>query len=174
MDSRFCILGLLINRARQYCPHVRIDKVLTNLPLQPDKPITFGVTEYCTECGICAVECPSGAISPDKKRSFKPPPSAGRCGNPGALKWYIDGKRCSRWWAESGAPCSNCMNVCPYTQATLGDGPVSPPCPPVSPPLSPLILPKNRPNNRSGSGYVAFLAPKTAVKIQVQNRNISL
>jgi reductive dehalogenase len=113
-------LGYLITP--EWGPHVRIDKVLTNLPLKADKPITFGVTEYCTECGICAVECPSGAISPDKERSFKPPPSAGRCGNPGALKWYIDGKKCSRWWAESGAPCSNCMNVCPYTQATLGDG----------------------------------------------------
>jgi reductive dehalogenase len=113
-------LGQLITP--EWGPHVRIDKVLTNLPLKPDKPITFGVTEYCEECGICAQECPSGAISPDKKRSFNPPPSAGRGGNPGALKWYIDGKKCSRWWIESGAPCSNCMNVCPYTQATLGDG----------------------------------------------------
>ena len=113
-------LGYLITP--EWGPHVRIDKVLTNLPLKPDKPITFGVTDYCTDCGICAVECPSGAISPDKKRSYKPSPSAGRCGNPGALKWYIDGKKCSRWWAESGAPCSNCMQICPYTQATLGDG----------------------------------------------------
>jgi epoxyqueuosine reductase len=113
-------LGYLITP--EWGPHVRIDKVLTNMPLVPDKPISFGVTEYCTECGICAVECPSGAICPDKKRSFEPPPSAVPCGNPGALKWYIDGKRCSRWWSESGAPCSNCMNVCPYTHATLGDG----------------------------------------------------
>jgi reductive dehalogenase len=113
-------LGYLITP--EWGPHVRIDKVLTNLPLKPDKPISFGVTEYCTECGICAVECPSGAISPDKVRSFAPPPSAEPCGNPGALKWYIDGKKCSRWWSESGAPCSNCMHVCPYTQATLGDG----------------------------------------------------
>ena len=113
-------LGQLITP--EWGPHVRIDKVLTNLPLKPEKPITFGVTEYCEECGICAQECPSGAISPDKKRSFEPPPSAGRGGNPGAFKWYIDGKKCSRWWIESGAPCSNCMNVCPYTLATLGDG----------------------------------------------------
>lgn len=113
-------LGQLITP--EWGPHVRIDKVLTNLPLKPDTPITFGVTEYCTECGICAEECPSGAICPDKERSFDPPPSAGRCGNPGALKWYMDGKKCSRWWQESGAPCSNCMNVCPYTYATLGDG----------------------------------------------------
>ncbi|WP_167495773.1 reductive dehalogenase [Desulfosediminicola ganghwensis] len=113
-------LGYLITP--EWGPHVRIDKVLTNLPLQPDKPISFGVTEYCEDCGICAVECPSGAICPDKKRSFKPPQAAMPCGNPGALKWYADGKKCSRWWSESGAPCSNCMNVCPYTLATLGDG----------------------------------------------------
>jgi reductive dehalogenase len=113
-------LGYLITP--EWGPHVRIDKVLTNLPLEPDKPISFGVTEYCEQCGICATECPSGAISPDRKRSFTPPPSAKPCGNPGALKWYVDGKKCSRWWAESGAPCSNCMHVCPYTAATLGDG----------------------------------------------------
>ena len=113
-------LGYLVTP--EWAPHVRIDKVLTNMPLKPDRPINFGVTEYCTECGICAVECPSGAICPDKKRSYLPPPSAAPCGNPGALKWYVDGKKCSRWWAESGAPCSNCMNVCPYTKATLGDG----------------------------------------------------
>jgi reductive dehalogenase len=114
-------LGYLITP--EWGPHVRIDKVLTNLPLEPDSSISFGVTEYCTECGLCAVECPSGAISPDKERSFAPPPSTGRCGNPGALKWYIDGKKCLNWWIESGAAgCTRCMDVCPYTYATLGDG----------------------------------------------------
>jgi hypothetical protein len=27
-----------------------------------------------------------------------------------------------RWWIEAGAGCSRCMDVCPYTTATLGDG----------------------------------------------------
>jgi reductive dehalogenase len=113
-------LGYLITP--EFGPHVRIAKVLTNLPLVPDPPVTFGVTEYCTICGICAEECPSGAISPDKKRSFNPPPSTMPCGNPGALKWYVNGKKCLRWWIEAGAGCSRCMDVCPYTTATLGDG----------------------------------------------------
>jgi reductive dehalogenase len=113
-------LGYLITP--DFGPHVRIAKVLTNLPLVPDPPITFGVTEYCTTCGICAEECPSGAISPDKERTFAPSPSAMPCGNPGAFKWYIDGKKCLRWWIESGAGCSRCMDVCPYTTAALGDG----------------------------------------------------
>ncbi len=112
-------LGYLITP--EFGPHVRIAKVLSNLPLVPDSPITFGVTEYCTTCGICAAECPAGAISPDKKRTFAPPASAIPCGSPGALKWYIDGKKCFRWWIESGAGCSRCQDVCPYTTLTMGD-----------------------------------------------------
>ncbi len=112
-------LGYLITP--EFGPSVRIGKVLTNLPLVPDSPITFGVTEYCTTCGICAVECPSGAISPDKERTFAPPKSTMPCGSPGALKWYINGKKCFRWWINTGAGCSRCMDVCPYTTLTMGD-----------------------------------------------------
>lgn len=112
-------LGYLITP--EFGPSVRIAKVLTNLPLVPDAPITFGVAEYCATCGICAAECPSGAISPDRERTFKPSPSTMPCGSPGALKWYINGKKCFRWWIESGAGCSRCMDVCPYTIATMGD-----------------------------------------------------
>ena len=112
-------LGYLITP--EFGPHVRIAKVLTNLPLVSDSPITFGVTEYCTTCGICAAECPAGAISPDRERTFAPPESAMPYGSPGALKWYINGKKCFRWWIESGAGCSRCMDVCPYTTATMGD-----------------------------------------------------
>ena len=103
-------------------PHVRIGKVLTDMPLVADAPIDFGVTEYCTACGICARECPAGAISADRERTYTPPVSSGPCGNPGALKWYIDGKKCLRWWIESGAgSCSRCMAVCPYTRMNWTD-----------------------------------------------------
>jgi len=112
-------LGYLITP--EFGPHVRIAKVLTNLPLVPDPPIAFGVTEHCTTCGICAAECPSGAISPDRERTFAPPESAIPCGSPGALKWYINGKKCFRWWIESGAGCSRCQDVCPYTTLSMGD-----------------------------------------------------
>jgi len=100
-------------------PHVRIAKVLTDMPLVTDFPIDFGVTEYCTSCGICAKECPSGAISPDRERTFIPSASTG---NPGALKWYTNGKECLRWWIESGsAGCAKCMSVCPYTKMRWTD-----------------------------------------------------
>ncbi len=112
-------LGYLITP--EFGPHVRIAKVFTNLPLVPDPHITFGVTDYCTTCGICATECPAGAISPDRERTFVPPASAMPCGSPGALKWYINGKKCFRWWIQSGSGCSRCMDVCPYTTLTMGD-----------------------------------------------------
>ena len=112
-------LGYLITP--EFGPHVRIAKVLTNMPLTPDNPIDFGVTEYCTNCGICAEECPAGAICPDVERSYKATPAAAHTQNPGALKWYIDGRKCVRWWAESGSGCGYCMTVCPYTRITMGD-----------------------------------------------------
>lgn len=109
-------LGYLITP--QFGPHVRIGKVLTDMPLVTDTPIDFGVTEYCTSCGICARECPSGAISPDRERTNVPPASTG---NPGAMKWYINGKKCLRWWMESGYNCARCMAVCPYTKMKWTD-----------------------------------------------------
>jgi hypothetical protein len=43
--------GLLITP--QFGPRVRLCKVLTDLPLKPDKPIAFGVQEYCEKCKKC-------------------------------------------------------------------------------------------------------------------------
>jgi len=52
--------GLLITP--RYGPRVRLCKVLTDMPLIPDRPISFGVTEFCNICGKCADHCPSGSI----------------------------------------------------------------------------------------------------------------
>lgn len=37
--------------------------VTTNLPMKIDKPIKFGVRNFCKTCRICAEKCPSGAIT---------------------------------------------------------------------------------------------------------------
>jgi epoxyqueuosine reductase len=47
--------GLLITP--QYGPKVRLCKIFTDLPLAPDKPISFGVKEFCKECKVCAKNC---------------------------------------------------------------------------------------------------------------------
>lgn len=105
--------GLLITP--EYGPAVRIGKVLTDMPLVPDRPIDFGVTEFCQSCKKCAEHCPAGAI-PFDDRTYEPPAETG---NPGALKWYINGKKCLRYWIAAGASCASCQAVCPFTKGSF-------------------------------------------------------
>lgn len=40
----------------------RFGSVITTLEIEPDKREYTGLTEWCTECGLCAQNCPAGAI----------------------------------------------------------------------------------------------------------------
>ncbi|UCE16394.1 MAG: reductive dehalogenase [Candidatus Bathyarchaeota archaeon] len=101
--------GLLITP--QYGPRVRLCKIFTDVPLEPDKPIEFGVNEFCKKCKLCAKHCEVDAISIDDEPSFE---VVCRSNNPGALKWYVDVERCYLYWRENGIDCSTCIKVCPY------------------------------------------------------------
>lgn len=101
--------GLLITP--QYGPRVRLCKIFTDLPLKPDKPITFGVKEFCRKCKACAKNCEKGAISPDDEPNFD---IVCRSNNPGVLKWYVNAELCYQFWCENGTDCSTCIKVCPY------------------------------------------------------------
>jgi len=48
-------------------PRFKAAVVTTDLPLIPDKPIDFGLQDFCSKCKKCARECPSGAISSGDK-----------------------------------------------------------------------------------------------------------
>jgi epoxyqueuosine reductase len=104
--------GLLITP--QYGPRVRLCKIFTDLPLAPDKPITFGVEEFCKKCKACAKNCETGAISSDDEPSFD---TVCRSNNPGALKWCVNAELCYQFWCENGTDCSTCIKVCPYNTA---------------------------------------------------------
>jgi epoxyqueuosine reductase QueG len=86
--------------------------VFTDLPLAPDEPRFFGVTEFCQTCMICAEDCPSQAIPFGVMTTEAPTTS----NNPGVLKWSIDPEQCYRFWAANRTDCSNCLRVCPYNQ----------------------------------------------------------
>ncbi len=101
--------GLLITP--EYGSNIRLGKVITDLPLMPDHPIDFGVTEFCDNCLLCAKSCPSNSISVGE-RSFE---SKEKTGNSGVLKWHIQGESCLRFWQENGTSCSNCIIACPFT-----------------------------------------------------------
>ena len=113
--------GLLITP--QYGPRVRLCKIFTDLPLEPDKPIEFGVKEFCKKCKLCAKHCEAKAISTEDEPTFE---IACKSNNPGALKWYVNSELCYLFWHENGTDCSTCIKVCPYNKITTGKNEVSP------------------------------------------------
>jgi hypothetical protein len=106
--------GLLITP--KYGPCVRICKVFTDLPLETDKPITFGVTNFCKNCSKCAVACEADAIQTVVEPSFK---IASLSNNKGILRWAVNQEKCYRFWIENGGECSNCIAACPFFNTKL-------------------------------------------------------
>ncbi|HHV64302.1 MAG TPA: reductive dehalogenase [Peptococcaceae bacterium] len=103
--------GMLITP--QYGPRVRLLKIFTDMPLQPDKPITFGVSQFCIKCRKCADSCPANAIPSEPKPTMKGN-SQSNCS--GVLKWYTDPEKCYKFWDLNGGNCSNCIACCPYNK----------------------------------------------------------
>jgi len=103
--------GMLITP--QYGPRVRLLKVFTNAPLQPDQSMDFGVKAFCDVCVKCATTCPSGSIAETPMTSVGPTLS----NNPGAVKWYINPETCLAFWRKNGVSCSNCIRSCPFNKS---------------------------------------------------------
>jgi len=84
----------------------KVAAVTTDLPLAPDKPIDFGLQDFCRVCKKCAENCPSGAIT------FDDDPVEYN----GYLRWNSDFKKCAvfRTTNEEGSSCGRCMKVCPW------------------------------------------------------------
>ncbi len=93
-------------------PRCRISKIITDLPLDPDSPISFGVTAFCDTCKKCAKTCPSRAI-PAGGRSWQP---AGDFSSTGVLRWQVDHARCRDYWVKAGTNCGICIHSCPYNK----------------------------------------------------------
>ncbi len=95
-------LGLLMTP--RLGPRVRLAVITTTMPLICDKPIQFGVQEFCETCLKCADNCPSGSIEKKGKSIFN-----------GVEKWQTDSDSCYRFWRMQGTDCGVCLNVCPYS-----------------------------------------------------------
>lgn len=104
-------MGMLVTP--EFGPRVRLAKVLTNLPLQPDRPVSLGVREFCRKCMKCARRCPAASIPFDLEPSWE---GRSPTNNSGVLKWYVDGERCLDFWFANGADCVTCVAVCPYSK----------------------------------------------------------
>jgi reductive dehalogenase len=83
---------------------IRLGAVTTDLPLIADRPINFGLQDFCEKCLKCAVNCPSGAI-----------PSGATVNIRGAWKWSLNTEQCLHYWRVIGTDCGLCMKVCPFS-----------------------------------------------------------
>jgi len=83
---------------------VRLGAVTTDLPLVPDRPIEFGVQDFCETCKKCATNCPSKSIPFEAKTTVR-----------GVEKWLLNMETCLRYWRVIGTDCGLCMKVCPFS-----------------------------------------------------------
>lgn len=87
----------------EYGSKVRLATILTDMPVEPDRPI---VSKDCGSCDICAKACPAGAIygvNFDENKPYEPLFDKEKCSL--NMKRYNDVGR--------GAVCGLCIKACP-------------------------------------------------------------
>ena len=86
-------------------PRLKSGVITTDMPLAHDRPIDFGLQNFCESCLKCARECPSGAITAGPKKMFN-----------GYEIWKSDSQKCTTYRVaqQAGAMCGRCMKTCPW------------------------------------------------------------
>ena len=81
--------------------------VTSDLPVEPDKPVDFGLQDFCHKCKKCAIECPSRSISSGEKVMKN-----------GYENWEFNSETCAkyRFGNPSGNSCGRCIKVCPWNK----------------------------------------------------------
>ncbi|MBI4187272.1 MAG: reductive dehalogenase [Chloroflexi bacterium] len=85
----------------------KVAVVTTELPLLPDKPVDFGLQEFCRKCQKCAAGCPARAIPPGDTVVLN-----------GYENWRLDVERCTKFRIlnPNGDYCGRCIKVCPWNK----------------------------------------------------------
>jgi len=98
-------------------PRFKTVVLTTNMPLEVDSPIDFGLQSFCYKCNKCARECPSQAIPHGDKVIYN-----------GYETWKPDSARCTRYRINNakGSACGRCIKTCPLTKDVTFDGPLLP------------------------------------------------
>ena len=91
-------------------PRHKTAVVTTDLPLAVDKPIDFGLQDFCDKCRKCARECPAQAIPFGDKVLYN-----------GYEIWKPDVEKCTKYRVTNakGSSCGRCMKVCPFNKEGL-------------------------------------------------------
>jgi reductive dehalogenase len=111
--GEFCRTGRVLSP--EYGNNLRLKAVTTDLPLQPDKPISFGLHEFCMACESCARYCPAGAVPKGEPSDVRP---STIYNNAGFRKWWINAEKCLIFWGvnkRKWPSCGGrCIAVCPW------------------------------------------------------------
>ncbi len=91
-------------------PRFKSVVLTTDMPLNLDKPVDFGLIDFCEQCNKCARECPCSAI-----------PLGPRIEYNGYEIWKPDVERCTRYRVTNpkGSACGRCMKTCPFNMEGL-------------------------------------------------------
>lgn len=91
--------------------HCKYAAVLTDLELEVDGCVDFGLQDYCRKCTICAQQCPSGAIPRGRQTLHN-----------GYYTWKLDARACSDFGIlnQEGTVCGRCTKVCPWNRPDMG------------------------------------------------------
>ena len=90
---------------KDYGSRLRLGVVTTNLPLEEDQEVDFGLDDFCKVCKKCALHCPTQSLSRDIK-----------IGPNNEYNWTIDVETCYEKWRYLGTDCGMCISVCPFSQ----------------------------------------------------------
>jgi reductive dehalogenase len=98
-----CRMGIVLNPFLG--TNFKASCVLTNMDLEIDGPIDFGLQEYCANCRICAEQCPAGAIPKGDQVLYN-----------GYYTWKLNAEACSNFDVlnKEGCVCGRCTKVCPW------------------------------------------------------------
>jgi ferredoxin len=91
---------------KEYGNNFKPSAVATDMPLALDRPVDFGIQDFCEKCHLCADYCPGGAISHGDKKIVR-----------GIKRWAFDGEKCRRYWSRLGGSCTICVVVCPWSHS---------------------------------------------------------
>ncbi|SDK67146.1 4Fe-4S dicluster domain-containing protein [Natronincola ferrireducens] len=119
MDANYLLMPVLVAKdaglgeigrntiltTKEYGSRIRLGVVTTNLELEIDDPISFGLEDFCRLCKNCGLTCPSQSISNETEKETN-----------GNLNWVIDQETCYIKWRYLGTDCGMCISSCPFSQ----------------------------------------------------------
>ncbi len=119
MDANYLLMPVLVAKdaglgeigrnnlltTKEYGSRVRLGVVNTNLELEVDEPISFGLESFCRLCKNCALTCPSESISKETENETN-----------GNFNWVTEQETCYIKWRQIGTDCGICIASCPFSQ----------------------------------------------------------